>query len=147
MVCPQAAFADSRLRFEPLQLLVDWAILWIPPTSAISDQHLVDFGAIGEKHSSQCAPAFVLAVRVERDVLPKDKCRCGLLGLQPEGLELFRAVDPAEADTFRAFIVENVNHVTLKDTDHLAGELAGHGRRGKPQGEEHCEEKEHRPSC
>ena len=147
MVRPQAQFAGTRLRFEPLHLPVHWRILWIPPTPAPGHQHLVHVGAIGEKYIGQRAPVFVLTVRVERDVLPKNEGRRGLLGLLPEGLALFRAVDPAEADTFRACVVENFNRVTVKDINHMAGELAGHGGRGKPQGKKHSEEKEHRPTC
>ena len=67
-----------------------------------------------------------------------------MFGLLPEGLAWFWAVDPAEANSFRAFVVEDFNCVAVEDTNHLAGELASHGGRGRPQGEEHSEEQEHR---
>ena len=48
-------------------------------------------------------------------------------------------------DTYTWVFVQDFDGVAVEDTNHLAGELAGHGGRGKPQGEEHSEEQEHRP--
>jgi hypothetical protein len=39
--------------------------------------------------------------------------------------------------------VENLYRITVEDTDHGAGKLAGYGGCGKPQGKEHGEEQEH----
>ena len=120
-------------------------MLWIPPAPSPGHQHLIHVGAIGEKHIGQRASVFAFAVHVKRDFPSKDQGRRDVFGLLPEGLVLFRAVDPTEAYPFRAFVVEDFNRVAVEDTNHLAGELASQGGRGKPQGEEHSEEQEHRP--
>lgn len=66
-----------------------------------------------------------------------------MVGLLLERLAFLRAVDPAEANPFRMFLVENFYRIAVEDTDHGTGKLAGHSGCGKPQGKEHGEEQEH----
>lgn len=44
----------------------------MPPAPAVFNQRVLDVGAIGQDHISNGAPVFVLAVRLERNVFPKD---------------------------------------------------------------------------
>ena len=42
-----------------------------------------------------------------------------MLGSFAEGLALLRTINPAEADTFRVLVVQNLNGVAVKDPDRL----------------------------
>jgi len=46
-----------------------------------------------------------------------------LLGALAEGLALFWAVDPAEADAFRVLVVQDFEGVAVEDSDDGAGEV------------------------
>src|SRR4029077_6400060 len=99
--------------------------------------------AIREHNVGQRAPVLVLAMHLNRDLLSNHQSRRRVLGFLFERLAFLRAVDPAEANPFRMFLVENFYRITVEDTDHGAGKLGGHGGCGKPQGKEHGEEQEH----
>jgi hypothetical protein len=66
-----------------------------------------------------------------------------VLGLLFERLAFLRAVNPAEANPFRMFLMKNFYRIAVEYTDHGAGKFAGHGGWGKPQGKQQCEEQEH----
>ena len=46
-----------------------------------------------------------------------------MLGFLPVGLTFFWAVDPAETDTFSAFVVEDFDGVAVEDGDDRAREV------------------------
>jgi hypothetical protein len=69
---------------------------------------MVDVGSIGQEHIGNGAPILIKAVGLKGDLFPKDKCRGGLLGALAVGLAFLRAVDAAEADTFRVLDVQAI---------------------------------------
>lgn len=58
-----------------------------------------------------------------------------MLGFLPVGLALLRAVDAAQADTFRVLVVEDFDGVAVEDGDNLAGEV-GECREGEEMRQE-----------
>jgi hypothetical protein len=61
-------------------------MLPVPPAPAIPDQRVIDVGPFGQKHIGNGAPAFVLAVGVQRDLISEHKLRSGLIGALAVGL-------------------------------------------------------------
>ena len=84
---------------------------------------MIDVGAIGQDHVSEGALLLILAECLERDFLPIDQFRGGLLRSLAVGLALLGTVDPAEADPFRVLVVEDYEGVTAEDSHHLTGEI------------------------
>ena len=70
----------------------------------------------------------ILSEYSDRDFLAVDERRGELLGLLAEGLAFFRTVDAAEADAFRALIVQHFEGVAVEDGDDGAGEVGSYGR-------------------
>lgn len=58
-------------------------------------------------------------------------------------LAFLRAVDPVEADTFGALIVQHFNGVAVEDGDDAAGEICRDGSAGEKDMEECCPECDH----
>ena len=71
----------------------------------------------------QDAPVLVEAVSQEPDIFTIDQPRGSLLGPLAVGLALLGAVDAAEADAFRAVVVQNFDSVAIEDGDDGAGEV------------------------
>jgi len=55
-----------------------------------------------------------VAVGLDGDLFPKGEGRSSLFRSLAEGLAFLRAVDPAEADTFRVLVVQNFEGVTVQ---------------------------------
>ena len=55
--------------------------------------------------------------------LSEGEFRSGVLGSLPIGLALLRTVDAAEADAFRALVVQDFEGVAVEDGDDGAGEV------------------------
>ena len=64
-----------------------------------------------------------------------------MLGFLSEGLALLRAVDPAEADTFRVLVVEDFDGVAVEDADDWCQKFRCEGRRA--QADETKEDQDH----
>ena len=54
---------------------------------------------------------------LDRDLFPKGEGRRRFLSLVAERLTLLRAVDAAEADTFRVWAVQNFEGIAVEDGD------------------------------
>jgi len=95
-------------------------------------------GPIGQTHIGKDASSPVAAVRLEEDFLPKHQIGRRLLGLMAVRLALLRAIDPAEADTFRVLVVKDFEDIAVKDGDDETMIIrVSDSRRGCQDGEEH----------
>ena len=129
-ISPQAFLRLSRCLLQSFKLRISWRISPIPPAPALLDEFLIEIHAIGQEHISQGALVLVMAVGLDRHVLPEGEVRGGLLGSLAEGLALLRAVDATEADTFRVLVVQDFEGVAVEDGDDRAGEVRREGELG-----------------
>jgi hypothetical protein len=78
-------------------------------------EFLIQFHPIGQEHIGKGAFVLVVAVRLDGNVFPESEGRGGLLGALAERLAFLRAVDAAEADTFRVLVVQDFEGVAVED--------------------------------
>jgi hypothetical protein len=83
---------------------------------------VVDVGAIGQEHIGKGALVLVEAMSLKRNFFPKGEIRSGVLGVVVKGLAFLRAIDPAEADAFRALVVQDFEGLAIGD---VGGEVSG----------------------
>jgi hypothetical protein len=69
--------------------------------------------SIGQHHIPDGARVLVVAVRLQCDLLAEDQLRGGLFGSFAERLAFLRAGDPAETDTFRALVAQDLDGVAV----------------------------------
>jgi len=101
---------------------------------------VIDVGPIGKTHIGKDMPRPIAAVCLEEDFFPKHHRGCGLLGLMAVGLALLRAVDAAQADTFRVLLVQDFNGIAVEDGDNEAMIVGDSGGRRRCQEcEDHTE--------
>lgn len=99
-------------------------ILLIPPTPTVFDQLVIDVSAIGHAHIREGASVIVLAVGLDDDILPEDERRHRMLRSVTEGLAFFRTIDAAQADAFRAGVVQDCEGIALEDGNDGAREVS-----------------------
>ena len=87
----------------------------------------------------------VFPVSLERDVLAEHSLRRGLLRCLTVGLTLLRAVNPVEADSFSAGVVQDVDRVAVEDSNNLTGEILE--RDGGTEEKKQKSETEDAPRC
>lgn len=97
---------------------------------------MVDVGSIGQSHLAGGAPRLVLAERLERDFLPEDKLRGGVLSVVAICLAFLLTVDALESETFGVFVVQDFEGVAFEDGDDGAEEIFQDSGTGEQEGEE-----------
>ena len=100
-------------------------MLPIPSAPALLDEFLIEIHFIGQEHVSNGALVLVVTVGLERDFFAVGEVSNGVLGFLAVGLAFLRAIDPAEADTFRALVVQGFDSVAVDHSDNSSGEVGG----------------------
>ena len=84
---------------------------------------MIDLCPVSQEHIGNGPTVLVFPVRLERDFLAEHELRRGLLRLLAVGLTLLRAVNPVEADSFSAGVVQDFDRVAVEDSNNLTGEI------------------------
>jgi hypothetical protein len=120
---PQPIPPLSRFVLSPFPHRISRCMLPIPSASAVFNSCVIDVGVIGQDHISKVRLYLSRPCAWTVPCFPKAKSEVEGLARLVVGLACLRAVDAAEADTFRVLAVQNIESVAIELGDHRPGKL------------------------
>ncbi len=137
---PQSYFRVPRYILQDLQCIILWAVFSVPPGISGLDELPVQALSIREDHFSDSPAVAVVAFYYYSDDFPEGQVGCEPFGLLSVGLFLLRAVDAVQADALGFAVVQDIDRISIHNTDNSAGEISGEGGQGQPCGQEDDED-------